>query len=470
MKNKILKTAVSGLVSVSLVTGAFAQNLNTSKDKRMSTTFKLQPLKLEQYTLDNGLRVVLNKDDSAPVVSVAVYYDVGSRNERQGRTGFAHLFEHMMFQGSENVKKAEHFQYVSNAGGTMNGTTNTERTNYFEALPANQLPLGLWLESDRMRSLAVTEENLTNQRNAVQEEKRLGENQPFGQVFDQLMPMIYKNYANSHSVIGSMEDLNAATVDDVKEFFRIYYAPNNAVLVISGAFEPKEAKDLVKKFFGTIPKQPKPPALDVGEPKEVAANYKEFEDKLAPFPAFILGWKIPQRRTAEYNALDLAGRIISGGESSRLYQKLVKGDESVLQLVSFTDERRGPSGFLIFAIPKPGKDLSKIRQVIMNEIKDMATNGPTAEEMQKLHNQLLNDTVRSRQSSLARAQSIAEFTLYDGDPTLINSELDELLKVTPAQIKDAVNKHLNTENRVLLDIVPAGKGKGATKEMKSDEK
>ncbi|MDQ3747730.1 MAG: insulinase family protein [Acidobacteriota bacterium] len=470
MNNKILKIAASGLVSLSLITGAFAQQSNTSKDNKMSTTFKLQPLKLEQYTLDNGLRVVLNKDDSAPVVSVAVYYDVGSRNEREGRTGFAHLFEHMMFQGSENVKKAEHFQYVSNAGGTMNGTTSTERTNYFEALPANQLPLGLWLESDRMRSLAVTEENLTNQRNAVQEEKRLGENQPFGQVFDQLMPMIYKNFANSHSVIGSMADLDAATVKDVQDFFRINYAPNNAVLVISGAFEPNEAKELVKKYFATIPKQPKPPVIDVSEPKEVAVNYKEFEDKLAPFPAFILAWKIPQRRTAEYNALDLAGKIISGGESSRLYQKLVKGDESVLQLVSFTDERRGPSGFLIFAIPKPGKDLSKIRQVIMNEIKDMATKGPTAEEMQKLHNQLLNDTVRSRQSSLARAQNIAEYTLYDGDPTLINSELDELLKVTPAQIKDAVNKYLNTENRVLLDIVPAGKGKGATKEIKSDKK
>ena len=153
----------------------------------MSDKFKLQPLKLEQYALDNGLRVILNQDNSAPVVAVAVYYDVGSRNEREGRTGFAHLFEHMMFQGSENVKKAEHFQYVFNAGGTMNGTTNTERTNYFESLPANQLPLGLWLESDRMRSLAVTEENLDNQRNAVQEEKRLGENQPFGQVFDELI-------------------------------------------------------------------------------------------------------------------------------------------------------------------------------------------------------------------------------------------------------------------------------------------
>ncbi len=423
----------------------------------MSTTFKLQPLKLEQYTLDNGLRVVLNQDNAAPVVTVAVYYDVGSRNEREGRTGFAHLFEHMMFQGSENVKKAEHFQFVSNAGGTMNGTTNTERTNYFEALPANQLPLGLWLESDRMRSLAVTEENLTNQRNAVQEEKRLGENQPFGQVFDQLMPMIYKNFANAHSVIGSMEDLNAATVKDVQDFFRINYAPNNAVLVISGAFEPSEAKAQVSKYFATIPKQPKPPAVDVAEPTEVALKYKKFEDKLAPFPAFIMAWKIPQRNTPDHNALALAGKIISEGESSRLYQKLVKGDESVLQLVSFTDERRGPSGFLIFAIPKPGMDLSKIRDAIGNEIKDISTNGPTAEEMQKLHNNLINDAVRARQSSLGRAQTIAEFALFDGDPMLINSELDELLKITPAQIKEAVNKYLNTDNRVLLDIVPGAK-------------
>lgn len=459
MKSKIKSIVAGGVISATLVGGAFAQTA-TKKDTKMSNTFKLQPLKLEQYTLDNGLRVVLNQDTAAPVVSVAVYYDVGSRNEREGRTGFAHLFEHMMFQGSENVKKAEHFQFVSNAGGTMNGTTNTERTNYFEALPANQLPLGLWLESDRMRSLAVTQENLDNQRNAVQEEKRLGENQPFGQVFDQLMPMIYKNFANAHSVIGSMEDLNAATVKDVQDFFRINYAPNNAVLVVSGSFEPKEAKEQIAKYFATIPKQPKPPAIDVSEPTEVAMKYKKFEDKLAPFPAFVMGWKIPQRGTPDHNALALAGKIISEGESSRLYQKLVKGDESVLQLVSFTDERRGPSGFLVFAIPKPGQDLEKIRTTITGEIKAMATSGPTAEEMQKLRNNLINDAVRSRQSSMGRAQSIAEFALFDGDPTKINSELDELLAITPEQIKAAVNKYLNTDNRVLLDITPPAKAEG----------
>ncbi len=420
----------------------------------MSETFNLAPLKLEEYTLENGLRVVFNQDHTIPVVSVAVYYDVGSRNERMGRTGFAHLFEHMMFQGSENVPKAGHFQYVMKAGGTMNGTTSSERTNYYETLPASQLPLALWLESDRMRTLAVTQENLDNQREAVKEEKRLRyDNQPYGEVFDIIGTMIYKNFANSHSTIGSMEDLDDATVEDVQEFFRVYYAPNNAVMVLSGAFEIEEAKQLIEKFFGTIPAQPKPAPIDVTEPPEVAVNYKEYEDKLAPFPAFLIGWKIPERRTPEFYALYLAGKLLYDGESSRLYQKLVKGDESVIQLFGFTDERRGPSSIYVGAIPKPDKDLSQIREVIMEQIIDISENGVTPAEMEKIQNQLLNDSIRVRQSSMARAQNIAEFTLYDGNPELINSELDDLLTITGDQIKEAVAKYLNTENRTLLNVV-----------------
>jgi zinc protease len=424
----------------------------------MSETFNLAPLKLEEYTLENGLRVVFNQDNTIPVVSVAVYYDVGSRNEREGRTGFAHLFEHMMFQGSENVPKAAHFQYIMKAGGTMNGTTSSERTNYYQTLPANQLPLALWLESDRMRSLAVTQENLDNQREAVKEEKRLRyDNQPYGEVFDLINEMIFKNFANAHSTIGSMDDLDDATVEDVQEFFRVYYAPNNAVMVLSGAFEIEEAKRLIDKYFGTIPAQPKPAALDVSEPPEVAVTYKEYEDKLAPFPAFLIGWKIPERRTPEFYALYLAGKLLYDGDSSRLYQKLVKGDESVIQLFGFTDERRGPSSIFVGAIPKPDKDLSQIREIIMEEIRDIAENGVTPAEMEKLQNQLLNDTIRVRQSSMARAQNIAEFALYDGDPALINSELDDLLAITGEQIKENVAKYLNTENRTLLDVVTTQK-------------
>jgi len=424
----------------------------------MSNNFKLLPLNLEEYSLDNGLRVVFNQDDAIPVVSVAVYYDVGSRNEREGRTGFAHLFEHMMFQGSENVKKAEHFQYVMKAGGTMNGTTSSERTNYFETLPASQLPLALWLESDRMRSLAVTQENLDNQRDAVKEEKRLRyDNQPYGQVFDLINSMVYKNFANSHSTIGSMEDLDDATVEDVQEFFRVYYAPNNAVLVVSGSFQTEEAKSLIEKFFGTIPGQPKPPPTDVSEPVEIGVKYQKYEDKLAPLPAFLMGWKTPPRRTPEFYALYLAGKLLYDGESSRLYQKLVKGAETVLQLFGFTDERRGPSAIYIGAIPKEDKYLPEIRQTITDEIKDMAANGVSQNEMQKLRNQLINDEVRSRQSSMSRAQQIAEFALYDGNPNLINTQLDELLKVTSAEIQSAVENFLNTDNHALLDVVPANK-------------
>ena len=425
----------------------------------MSETFKLPPLAIEEYGLANGLKIVLNQDNTVPVVSLAVYYNVGSRNERDDRTGFAHLFEHMMFQGSENVPKAGHFQHIMKAGGTMNGTTSSERTNYYETLPANQLPLGLWLESDRMRSLAVTQENLDNQREAVKEEKRLRyDNQPYGQIFDLINEMIYKNFANSHSTIGSMDHLDAATVEDVQEFFRIYYAPNNAVLVLSGAFETATAKDLIETYFGDIPSQPLPQSLDVSEPVEVSANYREWEDKLAPFPAFLIGWKIPERRSPEFYALYLAGKVLYDGDSSRLYQKLVKGEESVIQLFGFTDERRGPSSIFIGAIPKPEKDLSKIRETIMQEIHDLAAHGPTAEEMEKIENQLINDSVRMRQSSMSRAQQIAEFALYDGDPQIINSELDALLSVTADNIRHAVGNFLNTENRALLDVVPAGKG------------
>ena len=422
----------------------------------MPENFQLPQTPIEQFTLDNGLRVVLSRDSAVPVVSVVVYYDVGSRNEKFGRTGFAHLFEHMMFQGSENVPKAAHFQYVFNAGGTMNGTTSTERTNYFETLPANQLPLALWLESDRMRSLKVTQENLDNQRQAVQEEKRLRyDNQPYINAFLLINELIFKNPANAHSTIGSMEDLDAATIEDIREFFRIYYAPNNAVLTIVGDFDEAEGRALIQKYFGGIPRQPNPPSVDVSEPPEVSKSQEAYLDKLAPAPAFILGWKIPQRRTPDHYALALAGDLLFAGESSRLYQQLVKGDESVVSIQGEVDDRRGPSALYVFALPKPGQDIATIRQQIFNEIKRLAAEGPTAEEMEKLRNTLSNDAVRGRQSTLYRAQRIAEFTLYDGDPTLFDHELDYYLQVRADEIKEVTAKYLDVDNRVVLDVIPA---------------
>ena len=421
----------------------------------MAELLQLPPTPIQQFNLDNGLRVILCEDHAVPVVSVALYYDVGSRNEKFGRTGFAHLFEHMMFQGSENVPKAAHFQYIFNAGGTMNGTTSTERTNYYETLPASHLPLALWLESDRMRSLKVTQENLDNQRNAVQEEKRLRyDNQPYVNAFLRINELIFQNPANAHSTIGSMEDLDAATIDDVQQFFRIYYAPNNAVLSIVGDFDSLEAMTLVRRYFDDIPSQPKPPSVDVTEPESVARTQEVFDDKLAPAPAFVLGWKIPARRTPDFYALSVAADLIFEGESSRLYQKLVKGEESVVSIQGGIDERRGPSALYIFALPKPGEEPAAIRNEIFEEIRSLATAGPSAEEMEKLRNSLSNDMVRGRQSTMYRAQRIAEYALYDSDPTLFDSELEHYLAVTPEQIKNAVGKYLDVENRVVLDIIP----------------
>jgi len=432
------------------------------RENLVTERFNLPPTPIDDFRLANGLRVVLSPDRAIPVVSVAVYYDVGSRNEKEGRTGFAHLFEHMMFQGSENVPKAAHFQYIFNAGGTMNGTTSTERTNYFQTLPSNYLPLAFWLESDRMRSLKVTQENLDNQRSAVQEEKRLRyDNQPYVGAFLRMNELIFKNPANSHSTIGSMEDLDAATIDDVKEFFRIYYAPNNAVMTVVGDFDNQEARALVDKYFANIPAQSDPPRVDVSEPEEVAIREETFYDNLAPAPAFVLGWKIPVRRTPDFYAISLAGTLLFEGDSSRLYQKLVKGDKSVVSIEGGVDERRGPSALYIFALPKPGKEVATIRAQIFDEINRIANEGPTDAEMEKLRNSLCNDAVRGRQSTMYRAQRLAEFALYDSDPTLVDSELDQYLKVGAADIKNALARYVNVENRVVLDIIPAAAAKQA---------
>ena len=423
----------------------------------MTETFQLPPTPIEEFTLANGLRVVLSQDHAIPVVSVAVYYDVGSRNEREGRTGFAHLFEHMMFQGSENVPKAAHFQYIFNAGGTMNGTTSTERTNYFETLPSNYLPLALWLESDRMRSLKVTQENLDNQRHAVQEEKRLRyDNQPYVNAFLRMNELIFTNQANAHSTIGSMEDLDAATIQDLREFFRIYYAPNNAVITIVGDFKSSVARDLIEKYFGTISSQPVPPAVDVSEGEDVAIREEIFKDPLAPAPAIVLGWKIPARRTMDFYALSLGGTLLFDGDSSRLYQKLVKGEESVVSIEGGIDERRGPSAFYIFALPKPDHEAATVQQKIFEEIKQLASEGPSEAEMEKLRNSLCNDAVRGRQSTMYRAQRLAEFALYDSNPRLFDDELDHYLAVSAADIKAAIAHYVDVENRVVLDIVPSG--------------
>ena len=293
----------------------------------------IPPVKFTDTRLENGLRVIIAEDHYAPIYAIAVSYRVGSKDERQGRTGFAHLFEHMMFKGSEKVGSGEHFFLIFNYGGNMNGTTNTDRTVYFEVLPKNQLDLGLFLESDRMRSLAVTAENLENQRQTVKEERRLGvDNQPYGRTYERMGELAYDNFAYHHSVIGSMADLDAATVDDVKGFFKTYYAPNNAVVALVGDLDTKATLAKVRKYFGDIARQDPPKPVDLSESAMTAERRERIEDKLARAARVDISYRLPAGGSADIDRLSVLSTILGGGESSRLYQKLVR-DKQVCSMV-----------------------------------------------------------------------------------------------------------------------------------------
>jgi zinc protease len=421
-------------------------------------------LQLERYVLPNGLEVVLHEDHTVPMVAVSTYYHVGSADEQRGRTGFAHLFEHMMFEGSENVGKGEHMSLVENNGGNMNGTTTEDRTNYFESFASNQLDLGLFLESDRMRSLAVNQANLDNQRNAVQEERRLSvDNQPYGETSEVLQDLIYDNFANKHSVIGSMQDLNAATVKDVQEFFRIYYAPNNAVLTLVGDFEPAEALAKIKKYFGDIPAQPAPPVPDLAEPRQTAERLKTIEDPFAQVPRLDIAFKAPAGNTADVYALDVLSTALGEGQSSRLYQSLVKDKELAVNVFCYIEEHKGPSTFNVVVLVRPGKDLKEVEKVVYAEL-EKAKSEPVADwELQKARMLERHQTAQQLQSTLYRAYLIGELAVIYGDPNLINTRFDKIQNVGKEEIQRVAKTYLTEDNRTVVTTLPKPKAETAAK-------
>jgi predicted Zn-dependent peptidase len=417
----------------------------------------------KETTLKNGLRVITVEDHSAPVVAVSITYNVGSRNERQGRTGFAHLFEHMMFKGSENVGSGEHFLLVFNNGGNMNGTTNEDRTNYFEILPANQLDLGLFLEADRMKSLAITKENLDNQRNAVQEERRLGiDNQPYGKSGELQQELLYDNFAYKHSVIGSMDDLNAATVEDVAAFFKMYYAPNNAVLVLVGDFKTAEALAKIRSNFESIPRQPDPPAVDMAEPQQKAERRASVDDVLARAPRVDLAYKAVPGNTADFYALQVLAAVLQSGQSSRLYQKMVKEKEMVTGVGGFMDEKRGVGAFYTNATLRPGIKTEDIEATIYAEIERLKKEPIADWELQKAKNTTRRNLINGLASSLSRAITIGQYTTYYNEPNLINERLNKVAAVTKEDVQRVANKYLIDTNRTVVITMPKAKAKPAT--------
>src|SRR5580692_4169645 len=393
----------------------------------------------EKYKLQNGMRVVLSRDTAVPVIALYVIYDVGARSEEKGRTVFAHLFEHMMFEGSANIKKGEHFKYVSANGGQMNGSTHPDYTDYFETMPSNKLGLALWLESDRMRSLSITAENLKNQQEAVKQEKRLSfDNQPYQTAIIEKWPvMVYGNFQSSHSLIGSFEDLEAASVDDVSKFFKTYYAPNNAVVVIAGDFETADAKKMVEQYFGKIPSQPQPKRPDMTEPVRTEGRTETYLDQHARVPAIVMGWPAPARHSPEFYALGMLDAVLTSGQSSRLQLDLIKGKQSVLQFdanpgwpfASFNDYK-DPGVYAAFVLYKPNYRPQQIVDQVQGEIDRIAKEGVDEAELQRVKAVLRFQKVTSLQASLERAKLLGQYELLDGKPEMLDQDFTRLFAVT----------------------------------------
>ena len=421
-------------------------------------------LTVVRRTLANGLRVVMNPDPTVPTIAVAVYYDVGSRNEERGRSGFAHLFEHMMFQGSDNVAKGEHFQLVMNRGGSPNGTTSHDRTNYFQTLPGNDLELGLWLEADRMRSLAITQENFENQRQTVMEERRQSyDNRPYMGSMLRINELAYGDYfPYSHSTIGDMQDLQNAPLAAVQAFFDQHYTPNNAVLSIAGDFDPERAFALVQKHFGDIAQRPVPKFEDLGPlPPQTGERTEVMVDPLAELPAFHVSFPIPPARSPDHYALELLAIVLGDGESSRLYQKLVKDKQLVQEIEVSTDDRRGPDLFSFWAICAEGHTGKEARSMIEKELASIADKGVGERELQKAKNRVRASFVLGLQSNMARAMNLGEFELYWGDAALLNEEPALYLAVTAADVQRVAKQYFPASARTVLDVLPPVAAKAA---------
>lgn len=420
----------------------------------------------KDFKLANGMRCILSEDHSVPVAALAIVYDVGARDEQKGRSGFAHLFEHMMFEGSDNVGKNEFFKYVEGAGGSLNASTHPDFTNYFEKLPSNQIELALWLESDRMRSLKITDENFQNQLQTVKEEKRMRiDNQPYTPSAIRFEEIMYDNWANAHPVIGSFEDLEASSTADVKQFFKTYYAPNNAVLAIVGDIDSEKMAKLIEKYFGTITPQPKPSRPDVSESVQTKAKYEKMDDAQAKLPAFWIGWKAPARRDPDYYPLAVIEKLLGAGESSRLYQRMIKGEQVALKVDSGIDTRRGPEAFEAFVVVKPGSTPEKVRQILFAELEKLKTTQVTEAELEKSRNQILRDlfssgSYSSLQRSLGRAEMLAEYTSFWGDPSVIDKDLEAFMKATPADIQRVAAKVFTEGNSTVIDINPVAPKSG----------
>ena len=429
---------------------------------------------VEYFKLDNGLKVVVSTDRSAPVVLVEVMYNIGFRLEPRDRTGFAHLFEHMMFQGSANVKKMQHVSLMQEAGGIVNGSTRFDYTNYFQSLPSNALERALFLEADRMRSLDVNAENLKNQQNVVSEEVRVNVlNQPHG-AFDwiEIWEKANTNWHNAHNFYGDLKELEAATLEDVRQFFKTYYAPNNAVLVVAGDATAADVKRLAEKYFGSIPSQPQPKPVDLSEPPQTGGPKSSTRsDALARTPAMAVAWHLPPRMSKDFFALSVLDPLLNSDDSARMYRKLVREDRLAMSsqggfnFLGPNWDMKGPMLYTMRVDYLNDKTADQVIAAIESVLDDVRKNGISAAELAQakttLRSSFYDDMESGGMPLFGRANLLAAFALFDDDPARINSILGEIDKVTVDDVKAAAAKWLVPSNRTSIDSRPAAKGQPA---------
>ncbi len=416
---------------------------------------------IQRHLLDNGLRVVLSRDPRAPLVAVNLWYDVGSKHEKPGKTGFAHLFEHMMFQGSANVAKGQHFSLVQAAGGTLNASTWLDRTNYFETLPGHELELALWLEADRMASLlpAMTLEKLDNQRDVVKNERRWSvDNQPYGSWDEKMQALVFpESHPYHHSTIGSMEDLSAASLEDVGEFFATYYAPNNAVLTVAGDFETDEALAMIERHFGPIrPNTSLPAPPDMTVDPAIGRGVRETVPDQVPLPRIYLAHRTPPFGTDAFDALDVAADVLGAGRASRLYASLVREQRLAQDASVFVFPIvGGASMFALWVTARPGISNETLEAATLAELDRLAADGPSDADLERVKNLHAAHAAGALERISERADRLSMYTCLFDEPERINSESTRWDAVDAERVSEALRESLHPDNRVTLTYVPA---------------
>ena len=417
--------------------------------------FNAQQIKFEEYDLPNGLHVILHQDNSAPVVATSVMYHVGAKDEAAGRTGFAHFFEHLLFEGTKNIKRGEWFKIVSANGGSNNANTDPDRTYYYETFPSNNEQLGLWMEAERLRHPVINQIGVDTQREVVKEEKRLRmDNQPYGGLFNAILTTLFKKHPYKGTVIGSMEDLNSAKLEEFNAFFKKYYIPNNATLVVAGDIKPEQTKKWINEYFGSIPKGT---PITRNFPKETPIT-QEFEETIydanIQIPAYIFAYRTPAGNERDAYILSMLGSYLSKGKSSVLYKKLVDNEKKALAVEAFNLGLVDHSIFAFFAIPMGNTSKDVLKKDIDAEIKKLQTDLISEEDYQKLQNQVENDFVNANSSVEGIANTLADSYLLKGNTNLINEEINIYRSITREDLRNAARKYLNSNQRAIINYLP----------------